>query len=128
MSEQAPKAGTFCWNELITADTAAARKFYAELVGWEANEMNMGETTYTVFKSGDKDVGGMMAISKEMGDVPPHWMAYIVVEDVDASAKKAEELGGKVVCPPTDIPDTGRFATIIDPTGAAVSLFKGKAE
>lgn len=119
------KTGTFVWNELMTRDVPAAKDFYTRLLGWEAIEWPMGDFTYTVFRSGEKDVGGMMPISKEMGDVPPHWMSYIEVEDVDASAKKVEELGGKIVFPPTDIPDVGRLTTITDPTGAYISLFKG---
>ncbi len=125
MAEEKSKPGTFCWNELMTRDTAAARGFYTSLLGWEASEMDMGQFTYTVFKKGDKDVCGMMAITSEMGDVPPHWMSYIEVEDVDASAAKSTELGGKICCPPTDIPNVGRFVVITDPTGASIYLFTG---
>jgi len=125
MSEM-PRAGQFCWNELVTSDTKAAGEFYTKLLGWSAIEQDMGEFKYTMFKAGDEDAGGMMAIQKEWGDVPPHWMSYILVDDVDASTKKAEELGAKVCVPPMDIPNVGRFSTITDPTGASVSLFMPK--
>jgi predicted enzyme related to lactoylglutathione lyase len=128
MAEQKSNPGTFCWYELVTGNTAAAKEFYTKLLGWETVEMPMQGGTYTMFKNGDNEVCGMMAITKEMGDVPPHWMAYIEVEDVDAAAKKVEELGGKICFPPTDIPDIGRFAAITDPTGAAISLFTGKKD
>ena len=71
---------------------------------------------------GETMVGGMMKITKEMGDVPPHWLSYIAVADVDATTKKAEELGGKVLVPPTDIPTVGKFSVISDPGGAVVAL------
>jgi len=121
MSQERPKHGTFCWNELITTDTDKAGNFYSTLLGWEKATMP-GGMPYTLFKADGKDAGGMMARMPEMGDVPPHWMAYITVDDVDASAKQVEELGGKVLCPPNDIPGVGRFTIIADPIGAAVGL------
>ncbi len=123
MSEKQPY-GTFCWNELMTGDVTKAKEFYTKLLGWEAAEMPMGDFTYTVFKTGDTDAGGMMAITPEMGDVPPHWMSYIKVEDVDATAAKVKELGGKIIVPPTEIPNVGHFCTLFDPTGPAISIFK----
>lgn len=123
MSEKQPN-GTFCWNELITGDVDKAKQFYTQLLGWKSVDMPMGDFTYTIYKNNETDAAGMMAITPEMGNVPPHWMAYIKVEDVDATAAKVDELGGKIVVSPTDIPEVGRFCTLIDPTGAAISIFK----
>ncbi|MDY7108102.1 MAG: VOC family protein [Planctomycetota bacterium] len=122
-----PAAGTFCWNELMTPDAGAAKRFYGELLGWTSEDMDMGEMgTYTLFRKGDQHVGGMMPMVGDCWEgVPPHWMSYVAVDDVDASTKKAEQLGGKVCVPPTDIPNVGRFSVITDPTGATISLFKG---
>ncbi|MBU0983470.1 MAG: VOC family protein [candidate division Zixibacteria bacterium] len=123
MADEKPKTGHFCWNELMTRDVDAAKTFYSGLLGWVGTDMPMGDAGhYTVFKKDGKDIGGMMAIAEEWGDVPPHWMAYITVENVDESAKKATELGARIIVPPMDIPTVGRFCTITDPTGAAVSL------
>ncbi|MFZ5981236.1 MAG: VOC family protein [Candidatus Zixiibacteriota bacterium] len=122
MADNLPKHGSFCWNELVTRDIGTAKKFYTDLLGWTVREMPMRNGVYTVFKAGDKDIGGMYAVSPEMGGVPSHWMGYIAVEDVDALAKKAGELGGMVIVPPTDVPEVGRMAVITDPTGAAVAL------
>jgi len=124
----APAIGTFCWNELMTPDTGAARSFYTSLLGWQAEEMDMGEAgIYTVFKQGDQQVAGMMGMSgPQFEGVPPHWMGYIHVADVDTTTAQAEQLGAKVCVPPTDIPNTGRFSVIADPTGAAISLFQAK--
>jgi len=73
---------------------------------------------------GEHPVAGMMQMTEEWGDAPPHWMTYITVADCDASAKTVEELGGQVCVPPTDIPEVGRFAVINDPTGATFSIIK----
>jgi hypothetical protein len=77
---------------------------------------------YTVLKAGDAEVGGLMTMPPDMGAVPPYWGTYVTVDDVDASTKLVEELGGQVKVPPMDIPDVGRFAVIADPQGAILSI------
>jgi predicted enzyme related to lactoylglutathione lyase len=52
---------------------------------------------------------------------PPHWGVYITVDDVDATAAKAQQLGATTIVPPTDIPNVGRFCTFQDPQGAVIS-------
>jgi predicted enzyme related to lactoylglutathione lyase len=122
MADEMPKKGTFCWNELATTDPDKAKKFYTELLGWTTEDMPMPTGTYTMFKSGKTSTGGLFKITPEMGKVNPHWMGYIMIEDADEAAKKVEKLGGKVIVPPMDIPNVGRMVTILDPTGAAVSM------
>ena len=116
--------GKVCWHECNTKDSGAATKFYCELFGWTTSECDMGGQMYTMLHRDGEPFGGVMQMTAEWGDAPPHWMTYVAVDDVDASAKKAEELGGKICVPPTDIP-VGRFSVITDPTGATISLYKG---
>jgi hypothetical protein len=123
MSEEKSAHGTFCWNELMTRDVDAAKKFYSELIGWEMADSGMPGMDYTMMKAAGKEAGGMMAMPKEVpAEVPSHWVSYITVDDVDAAAKKVTELGGKLLHEIMDIPSVGRFVTIQDPTGAAVAL------
>lgn len=117
-----PQHGAFCWNELNTNNAAGAKPFYQELFGWKYKESTDG-MPYTEFGLDEtRPVGGIFQLPEEMGNVPPFWMAYIAVDDVDASAKKVEELGGKIHRPPTDIPGVGRFCIIADPAGAVLSI------
>lgn len=123
MSEQKmPQSGTFCWNELATKDSGAAKNFYTGLLGWQLKESTAAGMVYNEIVVGGSHIGGIYQMTEEFGDAPSHWMAYVAVDDVDAKAKLAEELGGKVCVPPTDIPNTGRFCVITDPTGATFSL------
>ncbi len=114
--------GKFSWCELMTTDVEAAKQFYADLLGWQMNDMPMEGMTYTVLKAGAEEVGGMMAKPPEAAETPPHWGCYVTVDDVDAVAKKAEALGAKTIVPPTDIPEVGRFYVFQDPQGAVLSL------
>ncbi len=127
MAEQA--TNRFCWNELATPDAAAATRFYCGLFGWTPRTTDLGKMTYTHFQANQEndgqDVGGMLQMTAEWGSTPAHWMPYVAVADVDACARRATELGGKVCVPPTDI-SVGRFAVITDPTGATFSIIKLK--
>jgi predicted enzyme related to lactoylglutathione lyase len=120
----APKPGTFSWTELMTPDDAAARQFYCKLLGWSFTETPMGQgMTYTVFQLGGKPAAGMMKMSgPQFQGVHPHWASYLSVADCDAVAARAAEMGAKVLVPPRDVPNTGRFSVLQDPTGAVFAI------
>jgi hypothetical protein len=109
----------------MVPDLEAAKRFYGELFGWTFRESSASGVTYVEFAAQGDVQGGMMA-SPSNGDIPPHWMGYVAVADVDASAKAAAEAGGKVLVSPTDIPNVGRFAIILDPQGGAFAPFKSE--
>lgn len=113
---------TFCWSELLTRDTTAAAKFYTALFGWKTKVTDMTNFPYTHWQNDGADIGGMMAIMKEWGPMPACWGNYVQVKNCDEIAAKATSLGGKVCMPPTDIPETGRFAMLQDPQGAMFSV------
>lgn len=122
--------GKFVWYELMTTDTKAAETFYKDVVGWDARDAGMPGVSYTLFTKGDQQVGGLMTMPEgalEM-NVPPAWLGYIGVDDVDAAAAKVAAKGGKIHRAPDDIPGIGRFAIATDPHGAVFALFTGTGE
>jgi predicted enzyme related to lactoylglutathione lyase/uncharacterized protein YndB with AHSA1/START domain len=125
-TEKAPAstAGRFVWYDLLTTDAEAAKAFYTAVVGWTVQPFGDEAGGYAVWLAGDTQIGGVM----EYPPAPPHWMAHIAVDDVDAAARRAEELGGRIQSPPTDIPNVGRFSIIADPQGASFSLFRPNGE
>ena len=113
--------GSFVWNELYTPDVEAAKAFYAATIGWTFEGMPMPHEnrTYWVAKVGDKPVAGILDMRGIVPDgVPPHWLSYLEVDDVDRRVAEIENHGGKVVRPPFDVPDVGRIAIVVDTTGA----------
>jgi hypothetical protein len=123
MENRFKQHGMFSWNELMTGDVEGSKKFYTELLGWTLKEFPMGEGgSYWVVAAGEEEMGGIMGIPPGAEGVPPHWGVYITVDNVDATAKKAEQLGAKSLVPPTDIPEVGRFAVLQDPQGAAFAI------
>lgn len=114
--------GAFSWTELTTSDTKAARTFYGKLLGWQFQDMDMGNGTYTVINVAGQGVGGITAVPPNAKGMPPAWGGYVTVDDVDAVVARVAGLGGRVLLAPTDIPTVGRFATIQDSQGTTLSL------
>lgn len=125
-----PKHGEFCWTEVATGDLDTAMNFFRNVFGWEFKENNsVGEgMRYEEFSARGcgYPMGGMYQISPEMyGDnpaPPPHLNNYVTVDDVDATAARASEIGGSVVMGPIDVPNVGRMAVLKDPSGAMFSV------
>ncbi|MEM7095907.1 MAG: VOC family protein [Actinomycetota bacterium] len=114
------------WVDLAARDVDAATEFYAGLFGWTS--FNDGETPYFVFQADGRPVAGVMALTPEMGEMPPVWSIYVNVADADATCGAATAAGGVVVQAPFEIPGGGRIAVIVDPAGAAICLFEGMAD
>jgi predicted enzyme related to lactoylglutathione lyase len=123
MSEQGYTYGRVVWRELMTRDAAKVRPFYAGLFGWTYEDVQMGQSgNYTLIHLGGKQIGGLWQMRPDQAG-PPLWMSYVSVPDVDAVARTAVRLGGKVVRGPADIPDIGRFAVLQDFSGALIVAF-----
>lgn len=115
----------FCWFEVNTRTPEACATFYCDLLGWARNDQDMAGMTYTIFEQCGTPVGGMMTMNEMWpAEVPPHWMSYIAVDDIDAYAARVAECGGSLCVPVTTIPP-GKFCVVTDPTGAVFSLFQG---
>jgi len=119
--------GHFNWMDLMTRDLAGAARFYGELVGWRFTEIPMGEGSYTMLQIGEGDdavsIGGVVPLPSdgEHANIPPHWIGYVGVGDIAATAAKIAALGGQVPVPPTPISGVGTFAVAADPTGGHFS-------
>jgi predicted enzyme related to lactoylglutathione lyase len=118
--------GALTWTELATSDTERAKTFYTSLFGWKEKTSSGDGMTYTEFSVGDRPGAGMMAMTDQMKNmhVPPNWMPYFQVADVDGSADRAKTLGAMLYVPPTDIPNVGRFSVVRDPQGAVFAIFR----
>jgi uncharacterized protein len=114
--------GAMMWNELATRDLETAKDFYNKILGWEYEMNNDG---YVSIKNNGRYNGGMMTMDESYGEMPPVWTIYFNVEDLDASIKKVEELGGKIMVK-AEASGVGPFAIINDSTGATLSIMEAK--
>ena len=118
-------ANPFVHVELNTTDPAKAKTFYGRLFDWKMKDLPMGPSgTYTMIEVGTGTGGGLM--KHPMPGAPSTWLAYVQVDDIAAATKKAQSLGAALVKDVTEVPEAGWFSIIIDPTGAALGLWKSK--
>ena len=110
----------FVHVELLTHDLPKATEFYTQLFDWQLKEIP--EIDYTLIEVGQGTGGGMMKCP--MPGLPPHWLAYVLVEDVAASLAKAKSLGATVIKEVMEVPNAGKLAIFADPTGAALALWQ----
>jgi uncharacterized protein len=123
--------GTFCLVGLAAADPEPATRFYTSLFGWDSEEVSAGEAgTYTILRRIGKEVAILYRQTPQAraAGASPHWTSYISVEDADATAARAADLGGAAVFRESfDVLDAGRVAAIADPTGTIVSLWQPRS-
>ena len=115
---------TFCWADLNSPDPDKAGKFYSGLFSWGLMKDPKDPAGYIHIKNGEHFIGGMLPAEYRNPNAPPHWLLYVHVADVAAATGKAEQLGGKVLMPPSTMENVGTWSIIADPQGAVLALFK----
>jgi uncharacterized protein len=122
--------GTFSWTDLTTTDQDAAKSFYGDLFGWEADDIPVGEgVVYSMMKLGGKEVAAISPQPQQQRDagVPPVWNSYVTVDSADDALARAKELGATVHADAFDVMDAGRMGVIQDPQGAFVLAWEPKS-
>lgn len=123
--EGEPNVPEFGWHELATGDYELAFNFYNTLFGWErgpASPMGDPYGDYQMFSRNGVMLGGMYN-KPEVMPAPFHWVHYVKVKDVDATASRASTLRGQVIYGPTDVPGGPRIAMCTDRQGAMFAVY-----
>lgn len=120
------KIGLISWADLTVSDATQAMNFYRQVTGWQVSEFDMGGySDYCMNEPGSgKTVVGICHARGGNVGLPPVWLLYITVANLDESISKCKELGGEVIAGPKSYGDQGRYCVIKDPAGAAVALFE----
>lgn len=128
MSEPAkrPPTGTFGWFDLTVDDAPRVRDFYREVVGWSPSEVAMGEyADYSMCRPDTLEpVAGVCHHRGSNVGIPPQWLIYVYVDDLDGSMARTTQHGGAVIYGPRDMGASGRFCVVRDPAGAVMGLFE----
>jgi uncharacterized protein len=125
MSEKAD-VGSIMWTDITVENAERIRDFYSAVVGWTASGVDMGG--YDDFNMNDPETGtpvaGVCHARGGNADLPPVWLIYVNVEDIEKSIARCVELGGQVISGPKGMGGQGRYCVIRDPAGAALALFE----
>ena len=114
----------FVHVELMTNDVRKAKEFYGKLFKWELEDVPMDDGPYTMIKVGEGTGGGML--KNPIPGAPSSWLAYVLVDDIDAATAKAKQLGASIMKDVSEVPNFGWFSVITDPTGATLALWEPK--
>lgn len=112
------------WNELMTRDLDAAKRFHAEVFGWGYDAHDMGPMgTYWLATVDGRQMAGLMQMPPDVPDAAPnHWGVYFTVDDIDEVVARIEAAGGTIVMPKQHTPGVGHMAMAHDPQGGSFSL------
>jgi predicted enzyme related to lactoylglutathione lyase len=121
--------GSIAWVDLTIPDAPRVRDFYAAVTGWAPTAVPMGDyCDYAMHPPGnDKPVAGVCHARGDNADLPPQWLIYITVANLDQSLQRCRELGGSVLVGPKSMGSYGRLAVIQDPAGAVTALMEPAA-
>ena len=118
--------GKIAWVDLTVPDALSIRDFYAEVVGWNPSDVDMGG--YSDFNMNSPDSNepqaGVCHARGNNAGLPSQWMIYITVANLDRSMENCRNRGGKVISRPREMPGYGRYCMIQDPAGAVAALFE----
>jgi predicted enzyme related to lactoylglutathione lyase len=125
MSNQQPEPGSMVWIDLTVPDAEGVRDFYARVVGWTPADVDMGGySDYSMNAPGSgTTITGVCHARGVNAGMPPSWMPYFTVADLDASIERCTEHGGEVVVEPRILGE-GRFCVVRDPAGAVAALYE----
>ena len=119
--------GLLSWADVAVPDMEQGAEFYSGLFGWEVVASPPGDSMpYTMFMLDGQAIAGMGPLTPEAREAgrPPVWSTYVTVDDIDATATKAKELGATLLMEPMKITDAGSMFVAIDPVGAAISFWQ----
>jgi predicted enzyme related to lactoylglutathione lyase len=111
-------------TELNTTDVEKAKTFFGQLFDWKLEEMPGSGGAYTLIKVGDSVIGGIM--QHPLPGASSTWLSYIDVDDIHAATDKAQSLGATILKGASEVPGTGWFSILLDPTGAPLGLWQSK--
>lgn len=128
MSEQdKPEVGSLSWFDLTVPNAEEVRDFYGKVIGWQHEPVPMANGDYDDYNMKTPATGltvtGICHSRGVNADLPPQWLLYFIVEDIDKSIDNCKANGGKILAGPKNMEKYGSYCIIEDPAGAVCALF-----
>lgn len=114
--------GQIVWTDLTVQDAPEVRDFYCDVIGWNAEEVPMGDYSDFNMTVGGSAIAGVCHKRGVNARLPSQWLIYVTVADLDASLESCLRCGGKILAGPKGAGDQGRYAVIEDPAGAVLAI------
>lgn len=127
---ESDQLGSVSWIDLTVPNADEIRDFYRHVIGWTFSEVDMGgyhDYCMNAPESG-RTISGICHARGVNADLPPVWLIYISVLDLDESIQRCTSRGGKVISGPKGMGGKGKYCVIQDPSGAYAALFESAEE
>jgi len=121
MPDSKSEPGTIVWRDLTVPDADSTQKFYSEVVGWRGRAEADCDGDFNMLTPSGQTAAGICYARGINANLPPQWLIYIAVADVEKSAARCLELGGKIIHGPRKL-GAKNFCVIQDPAGAVAAL------
>jgi predicted enzyme related to lactoylglutathione lyase len=118
-----PRPGSITWTDLTVGNAEQIRDFYQAVVGWTPERVPMDGYTDFVMNADGAGTAGICHARGANAELPPVWIVYITVEDLDHSLEQVRALGGTALTTPRSYAG-GRYCIIKDPAGAVCALYQ----
>ena len=128
MSPKEIRPGSIVWTDLTVEKAPAIAEFYEAVAGWKSEEVAVADYVdfNMVLPATGKAVAGICHAKGQNANLPPQWLIYIVVNDLDASMSECWAKGGRVILGPKEIGPGERYCVVRDPAGAIAALIQQK--
>ena len=117
-------AGKIEWHDLTVMNADDVKSFYEAVVGWKPQALSMGDyDAYVMMQDEENAAGGVCHARGGNADLPPQWLMYVNVENLDASLQACVNAGGKIIGAKRKMGNDGRhYCLIQDPAGAHMMI------
>jgi predicted enzyme related to lactoylglutathione lyase len=116
--------GALLWNDLTVENATEVKDFYTSVIGWTATEQAMGDyNDYNIHNATGEVIAGICHARGVNKNIPPQWLLYIKVKNVEESLKNCTSLGGTIIDGPRMM-GKNNFAIIKDPAGAILAIIE----
>lgn len=118
-----PPIGSIGWCDLTIADAESLRDFYATVAGWVPEPLSMGDySDYVMQNAEGTPTAGICHARGVNQAVPPQWLMYITVTNLDKRIASIRELGGTILDGPRTCGPNMRMCIFKDPAGAVAAI------
>lgn len=126
MADSSKESGMINWRDLTVQNAEQVRDFYSQVVGWKFELVSMGEYSDYIMLTPDtkNQTAGICHALGTNSNIPPQWLIYINVADIEESISTCEKLGGKILTETKSYAGMGKYCIIKDPAGAVCALFE----
>ncbi len=124
-----PPLGVLSWFDLSVPDAEQVRDFYAGVVGWTPAPVPVDDyEDYAMLNAAGDPAAGVCHARGGNANLPPQWLAYVTVVNLETSMERCRELGGEIVDGPRGLGVFGTFCVVKDPAGAFLAIVEPPAD